>query len=113
MDATLPQFTDLELFQMFNIDIGVAALGEIKHLRRQGKRQEAKTLLKSARKRGKDLWYENKTQRNGTVENLEASKTIDTPEARASRVEALRIFYATAQEGESPFESEESEHVGI
>lgn len=115
--ATLDQpFTDLELFQMFTIDRGVAALGEVKHLRNQGKRSEAKQIAKIARKhlgQGRELWYENQKQRNGTVENLDASKTIDTPEQRAARVEALRIFYANAQEGETPFEEKESDHVAI
>lgn len=90
MTATIHEFTDLELFQMFNIDVGRAALQETLRLRREGKRAEAKVMLGKARKKwGNDLWYENKKQRSGNVvDDFGASETIpfNDPIAVAERV---------------------------
>ena len=80
------ELTDIVLFRMFNIDMGDAL--------------DNRSLI------GKPLW----TVRLSPV-NKKISQVRDltrTPEERKMAVDALRAFYETAKDGETPFEEIEN-----
>lgn len=106
------RFSDVELFRMFNIDAGRYLLGTVRELRRAGKRAEAKALMPKVRKAwGRDLWYENKRQRGGVVQDFDAPATLDTPELREARIANLRGFYSGLTDAQLQAKGDEADAV--
>jgi len=92
----VPQFSDLELFKMFNIDVRSALLQQAK-VARHTDRVKARSLCKAARKAGfgRNAWYMNKKQRGGAVNDFDTDeKQREAPEVKSARIEALRTFYS-------------------
>ena len=88
------QFSDLELFRMFNIDIG-AGLVDCVRRERVNNREFAKKLAVVAREaKGKMLWHETPRQKSGIVENFDTTKSINEVNQRKIEIERLRKFYA-------------------
>jgi hypothetical protein len=113
----MPVFSGIDEFAMFEINAGKLLLSEVKWLRANGKYAEAKAMMPRVRKAwGKDLYYFNKKQRGGTVNNFDTKEDEDTPQARASRIEKLAAFYAPQlgniddhEDSDSPFPLKEVE----
>ena len=87
------QFSDLELFQMFNIDIGAGLVANVREMRHTD-RPKAKALAKVARDaKGKMMWHEIPRQKSGVVHNFEAEATINGGTAREAEIQRLKAFY--------------------
>ena len=87
-------FTDLELFQMFNIDVGAAMVANVKFLRRSGLRFQARETIKTARKfSGQMMWNEISRQKSGVVHDFDASEKVNSKDAVKARVAKMREFY--------------------
>lgn len=85
-----PEFTDVQLFSMFNIDIGEALLGGILAQGRWPSRKEWDDCLKL---RGHDLWHFRASQRTSMVLDLEAMDPKELARKRrkeqAARAESM------------------------
>lgn len=114
---TIPQFSGVEEFGMFEINAGKLLLSEVRWLRANGQHAQAKAMMPRVRKAwGKDLYYFNKKQRGGTVNNFDTKENEDTPQARDARLAKLAAHYApqlgdidSYEDSDSPFPLKEVE----